>query len=85
MAGNAFEWTSSSSGSYRVIRGGCWCYDVVDYWTVSSRYYHYPYDTSYYFGFRVASVEAVPAPGAVVLAGIGLGFANWRLRRRRTL
>jgi len=27
----------------------------------------------------------VPVPGAVVLAGIGLGFADWRLRRHRAV
>ena len=27
----------------------------------------------------------VPVPGAVVLAGMGLGFAGWRLRRHRAL
>ena len=31
----------------------------------------------------VDNVQVVPVPGAVLLGAIGLGFANWRLRRRR--
>ena len=29
------------------------------------------------------TVPAVPVPGAVVLGAIGIGYANWRLRRRK--
>ncbi|MHC4351496.1 MAG: hypothetical protein ACYTE3_08835 [Planctomycetota bacterium] len=31
----------------------------------------------------VDNVQVVPVPGAVLLGAIGLGFANWRMRRRR--
>jgi hypothetical protein len=31
----------------------------------------------------VDNVQVVPVPGAVLLGAIGLGFANWRLRRRK--
>jgi hypothetical protein len=34
---------------------------------------------------EATEIDVVPAPGAAVLGVIGLGFANWRFRRRREL
>jgi formylglycine-generating enzyme required for sulfatase activity len=67
MAGNVWEWcwdwfgvdgsTSPNdprgpvSGSYRVLRGGCWDYDAKDS-RVACRNYGDPADGDYYVGFR---------------------------------
>jgi len=53
MAGNAAEWTSTVSGTFRVVRGGSWVHDDV-YCTVSYRSVsRYPYVTNSTIGFRV--------------------------------
>jgi formylglycine-generating enzyme required for sulfatase activity len=66
MAGNVFEWTSSSFYDYsigiRCIRGGSWDKTSIDcrvsgegewgHWT------HYAVDASYYIGFRACRGEA---------------------------
>ena len=66
MHGNVYEWCldwygalsysadpgGSSSGSYRVRRGGSWS-SSADYCTSSNRYNNYPSYAYYYFGFRI--------------------------------
>ncbi len=37
-----------------------------------------------YAGFEQTGGENVPVPGAFLLGSIGLGFATWRLKRRKT-
>ena len=77
MSGNVWEWCQDrygpypsgsvtdpvgpSSGSYRVIRGGCWDGNAVSC-RVSYRFNLTPLHTSYYYGLRVVLALPVEYP-----------------------
>ncbi len=59
MAGNVWEWTSTISSSYRVIRGGSW-YDNDSYCTVSHRdLNNQPFASHSNIGFRVVMLRTL--------------------------
>ncbi len=61
MAGNAYEWTSTVSGSSRVLRGGSWIGTDYDC-TVSNRFNETPHLVYGSYGFRVCRSEPQPLP-----------------------
>ncbi|EIP99818.1 hypothetical protein OpiT1DRAFT_04349 [Opitutaceae bacterium TAV1] len=88
QAGNLWEWTDTiSSGNNRVLRGGAVYSNVNDLSAASGRGGSGPTDEGYYYGFRVASLTAVPEP-SVWASAMGLTmfvFGVWVRRGRRTL
>ena len=84
QGGNAWEWneteydgTNNTAGENRDLRGGSWD-DDSNTLGASFRYYSYPADEGYNFGFRVASVPE-PSTGLLVV----LGLSGLLLRRRK--
>ena len=81
QAGNVFELNetlhTTSSPSYRGMRGGGWAFGAFD---LGASHGDSNFPTSSHIGFRVA---AVPEPSSFVLAALGLiGLVVWRRRKR---
>ncbi|HRI07860.1 MAG TPA: SUMF1/EgtB/PvdO family nonheme iron enzyme [Nannocystaceae bacterium] len=54
MAGNVWEWTASSNGAQRVLRGGGWSSVFPEHLSAPSRFSHPPSRRNYGDGFRCA-------------------------------
>ena len=81
--GNVFQWNETAIGSSRGLRGGYW-YGDSHYLASSLRNsIVYPAFEGDDVGFRVASSEAVPEPGSIILLIAGaiavlIGWRRWR-------
>lgn len=90
LDGLIYNWTDTSkqvfSNQLPVYRGGAWRYgdgyagaayrNTVTGANVQNAQFQY-------WGLRVGTVAAVPEPGALTLAGVGIAVAGWSLVRRR--
>ena len=65
--------SDQTNGEQFVSFGGTLPVHTIEFWSVCDN-----------DDYSVMGVEAIPAPGAVLLGGIGVGLVSW-MRRRRTL
>jgi formylglycine-generating enzyme required for sulfatase activity len=82
QGGNIYEWNEAIISANRVLRGGSWPSGSVGDLAASFRISGVPSDELIYIGFRVASLESVPEPSSVALAGIGAVVLTLFARRR---
>jgi formylglycine-generating enzyme required for sulfatase activity len=85
MNGNITEWndlTGLVAGSTRGVRGGFWGSFSESSLRSSFNQEIAPSDESDVYGFRLASVVAVPEPSTWVMAAGGLACAGWGAWRR---
>jgi hypothetical protein len=80
--GNVWQWNETAIGSSRGLRGGDW-YDDSGILASSRRDGNAPTYEDHGIGFRVASSEAVPEPGSIILLIAGaiavlIGWGRWR-------
>jgi hypothetical protein len=89
QSGNVWEWTESSSNNSnpnanRISRGGGYLTDQTVMLSSGFRStVEAPGNESSIFGFRVASVAAVPEPSTYAMALAGLACGGYLVRRRR--
>jgi len=78
MSGNVWEWVYGPT----YFRGGSWIDSNTDWFKVDHRNWGWPGHGTEYFGFRVASAEAIPEPSTyTLLAAFGLCALLFARRR----